>query len=324
MVWPYIAVVASTFLINLIVNWVYVNKASDIFPARDVFKSNDAIVTDLGGIAIFIGLAISTIILYIQGMIDLKILLGMISVSALASLIGLIDDFNKTLPGWYKPLSSLLVGLPVIYLHLYDDNLRFFNGYTFNLPIIYPILVLLGFSVASNAVNMLDVINGSAVIGVLTIYIGNALYLAYRGMNPILHLIIISSLSAFLVFNIYPARVFLGNIGSMLIGSLLALQAIIFETEFLTVLAMYPFIVNGLFYLERFRRFVERRVHGFKIVSLDQDGNIRDECEEGAPIVLLKYMVAPGPKTERSLIVEITILFVISTFLSVLILVILG
>ncbi len=317
-------VVIATLILNIFINFIYVRLGKRFFKAVDVFKIKSGEVTDLGGIAILISLLLTESILFLFGFIGLEIWISITSISIIASLVGFIDDMYRGLPGWYKPFSALLIGLPVLFLRLYDDKLTFYNGYTFNLPVIYPILILIGFSVATNAVNMLDVINGSATIGVLIIFIGNAIYLAYRGINTTLHISVISVLTSFLIFNIYPSRVFLGNIGSILIGSLLAYQAVVYETEFLTVISMYPFIVNGLFYLERFRRFIERRVHGYSIVSLNEAGLIQDDCEEGAPIVLLKYLVAPGPKSEKTLLAEITLLFIFSTLSGLVILLYMG
>ncbi len=287
--------------------------------AYDVFKKVGTPVVDFGGIPIFIVIAISSFVFYLFGYLATNIFLAILLTSSIASIVGLIDDIVKTLPGWYKPLSAMLIGIPIIIFRLYNPRLKFFDGIVFNLPIIYLLLILIGFSVASNAVNMLDVINGSAAIGVATVLILNLIVTYLKGGDLTVSLIFLIATLSFLFFNKYPSEIFLGNVGAILLGSMVAFTAIYNRTEFLTVIAMYPFIVNGLFYLDKFKRFVERRVHGYRIASLNNDGLIEDQCEPGAPIVLLKYLVSPGPKSEPRLVLEMSILFIYSMLLSLII-----
>jgi len=307
------------FIVGLAIVKLYIEIVRDRLVAYDVFKLEKTKVVDLGGIPLFIILVISSLTFYLFGYITPRVFLAIVLTSSLASLIGFVDDLKKTLPGWYKPASALFIGFPIIVLRLYSPKLKFFDGIVFNLPIIYIILVLIGFSVASNAVNMLDVVNGSAAIGVASVIFLNIIIAYLQGGDYIVGLIFLIATLSFLFYNRYPSKIFLGNVGAMLLGSMVAFIAIYNRTEFLTVIAMYPFIVNGLFYLDKFRRFVERRVHGYRIASLNEEGLIEDQCEEGAPIVLLKYLVAPAPKSESHVVLEMTILFLYSMMLSLVI-----
>lgn len=306
-------------LVGLVVVKTYILIGRNRFVAYDVFKKVGTPVVDFGGIPIFIVIAISSFVFYLFGYLATNIFLAILLTSSIASIVGLIDDIVKTLPGWYKPLSAMLIGIPIIIFRLYNPRLKFFDGIVFNLPIIYLLLILIGFSVASNAVNMLDVINGSAAIGVATVLILNLIVTYLKGGDLTVSLIFLIATLSFLFFNKYPSEIFLGNVGAILLGSMVAFTAIYNRTEFLTVIAMYPFIVNGLFYLDKFKRFVERRVHGYRIASLNNDGLIEDQCEPGAPIVLLKYLVSPGPKSEPRLVLEMSILFIYSMLLSLII-----
>ncbi len=306
-------------IVGLVIVKTYILIGRNRFVAYDVFKKMETPIVDFGGIPIFIVIAVSSFVFYLFGYLASNVFLAILLTSSIASIVGLIDDIIKTLPGWYKPLSAMLIGIPIILLRLYNPRLKFFDGIVFNLPIIYLLLILIGFSVASNAVNMLDVINGSAAIGVATVLILNLIVTYLKGGDLTVSLIFLIATLSFLFFNRYPSEIFLGNIGAILLGSMVAFTAIYNRTEFLTVIAMYPFIVNGLFYLDKFKRFVERRVHGYRIASLNKDGLIEDQCEPGAPIVLLKYLVSPGPKSEQRLILEMSILFLYSMLLSLVI-----
>ncbi len=305
-----VEVIAITIILSTIIHVIYIHIVEERIVARDVFKKGVKYVVDWGGIPIFVSLAASVVVAYLQGLIDNPI--PILASLFIAFLVGFIDDLKPGLPGYYKPLASVIPVVPLIYWGIYPSTLRIFDGYVFNIPIIYPFLLTLGFVISLNAVNMLDVINGSAVSGVYIVLFYIVLASAIIGRLPILGILFMAGLAPFLVLNVYPAKIFLGNSGAMLIGSLIPISASLYRVEVTALFAMYPFLVNGLFYLLRFKSFIERRLHGYKVAALGDDGLIHDMCEDGAPIVLLKFLVASRPKHEFRLWIEISILFIVS------------
>src|SRR5437773_10907568 len=106
-------------------------------------------------------------------------LLAYCLVVGLAALVGAVDD-RLRLRGIFKPLLTLLCGLPVLILGLafrgqvYTSTLHvpLFGGY--HLPVIYPLTVLVAVSVSSNTVNMLVSLNGW-MVGVISVVVGGLL-----------------------------------------------------------------------------------------------------------------------------------------------------
>jgi len=176
-----------------------------------------------------------------------------------------------------------------------------------------------GFAISANAVNMLDVINGSALIGSFIVIYTVSLAAILGGSSPVIPLIFLSCMVPLAYLNMYPAKMFLGNSGALMLGVMIGVSAVLYDVEVVAIFSMYPFLVNGLFYLIRFKGFLERRRHGYRVAALGDDGLIHDMCEEGAPLVLLKYLVASRPKSEPRVLAEIIVLFIASSIVGLVI-----
>ena len=156
------------------------------------------------------------------------------------------------------PLGFLIIHLLPIDTKLY---LPFFKELTFDLGIFYPLFaafLIVGFS---NAVNITDGLDGLAVGGALTTaavmslvaYLsGNYIYANYLGIPyvpyagelAILTMAFLGAGLAFLWYNTYPAKVFMGDVGSLSVGAFLAFVALATKSEFILLVA------GGLFVLE--------------------------------------------------------------------------
>ena len=310
----------ATFILSMLITWIMniVSLRLDI-TAIDVHKLDLSKLPRISGISIPISLIISLLMLSLLNIIEYKdVTLPIIISLSLIMLIGLLDDLLE-LPGYYKPLACMLGGLPLILFRVYCYKLRFPLGIGFRIPLLYPIFILIGFSVSANTVNMLDVINGSAATGVLLVLITALIdiLILHIDLNPLLIVIGIAAILGFLYFNKYPARCFPGNVGTLSMGGYLALIAIYYRIEFPIVVAMLPFIHNSFIYLGKLKKFVEHKKHGYKITLFDDKGLIRDACELGAPITLIRFLVSDKAKTELELYYNIVILFIVSSVLSV-------
>ncbi len=305
--------VAAAMAISSLIHLLYFLIARDRFVARDVFKPVETSVVDWGGIPLYLSVLLSLILSHIFGLLDLPTVLGVSLSLSIGFISGLVDDILPSLPGYFKPLTTALAALPLILLGLYTPQLRIFDGYVYNLPIIYPLLMLGGFAISANAVNMLDVINGSALIGSFIVVYTASLAAVLVGSTPVVPLVFLSCIVPLAYLNMYPARMFLGNSGALMLGVMIGVSAVLLDVETVVIFSMYPFLVNGLFYLIRFRGFLERRRHGYRVAALGSDGLIHDMCEEGAPLVLLKYLVASKPKSELRVLYEIILLFIFSS-----------
>ncbi len=144
--------------------FMYWNSAHGI-TGIDVHKLNRPKVPEMVGVAVPVTLILFAAIYAMIGGVSSIPLLAYSLVVGLAALVGAVDDRLK-LRGIFKPVSTLLCGLPLLLLgvvfpgQIYTSTLHvpLFGGY--HLPVIYPLTVLVAVSVTSNTVNMLDPLNG--------------------------------------------------------------------------------------------------------------------------------------------------------------------
>jgi UDP-N-acetylglucosamine--dolichyl-phosphate N-acetylglucosaminephosphotransferase len=119
-----------------------------------------------------------------------------------------------------------------------------------NFWVFYPmVLVPLGVTGAANAVNMLAGFNGLEV-GMGLVAMGSlAVIAASLGATTSLVLLLagIGSLLGILYFNWYPARVFVGDVGTLSIGAIIAASVIVGNFEAAGIIVIIPYAIDFLF-----------------------------------------------------------------------------
>ena len=217
----------------------------------------------MGGIIMIIAMILvvtgAYIVLNIQGENDsANRLIPLLILTIGFGIIGFIDDFKKLvlkntkgLKPSYKMLGLLLISvIYVIYLiqglHIGTDTyipiLKIYINIPIYLYIPFAILVILG---TTNAVNLTDGIDGlsssisAIIITCLTIIGINA------GMTEIsvFGSVVIGSVLGFLMFNLHPAKVFMGDTGSLLLGGVISAMALYLKMPLLLIIiALIPVI----------------------------------------------------------------------------------
>jgi len=210
----------------------------------------------MGGIIILLALAI-TAIKFSEGSPEVYLL---IFVTLGYGLVGFLDDYIKVvmkrnlgLRARQKLLGQILVGvLMYVVMHMtgiLDTTITVpVIDQTFDLSWFYlPFLVFIMIG-TSNAVNLTDGLDGLAA-GTTAIAFGSYAVLAWWTSNPEVAIFCASMVGAvlgFLVFNAHPAKVFMGDTGSLAIGGALAAVAILTKTEFWLVLIGGVFVAEVL------------------------------------------------------------------------------
>ncbi len=236
----------------------------------DIHKKEKPKVADMGGLSIIFTTSIGTLLLYFI-INDLRYII-IISAALIAAIIGLVDDF-KNLGGKLKPALTLFTASPILLTGYYNPHpsLPFISST--RLTIVYPLGIPVWMAITSNAVNMLDVINGATpllLIPIIITLIATSLYLGNLTLIPLLALTL-GSLIAFYLFNKYPAKVFMGNTGDFFLGALIGAIAITYSLEMVVITAMLPYIMNGFYALASLRRFFEKSEIKIKPVEVKDD-----------------------------------------------------
>lgn len=175
----------------------------------------------LGGISIFISFAA---ILYIFLPLDEK-LVSLIIATVILVITGLLDDLYNIRP-IYKLIGQTAAAAIVVlwnadlFIFMTDYFARFF------LPGLVVLALIIGWIVLMvNAFNLIDGLDGLAAGTAAIIFIAMAALSVIEGGRPTLlgvQLIGAGACLGFLVFNFNPARIYMGDTGSMLLGFILA------------------------------------------------------------------------------------------------------
>ncbi len=214
----------------------------------------------MGGIMIILSIVITTLMMY-HRLVDQPLstdLLLILLVLIGYGLLGFIDDFIKVvlkrnlgLTSKQKLFGQLVIAI-VFYLILRTGEISTAlaipgTSIEIELGFLYPILVILMIVGTSNAVNLTDGLDG-LVSGTAVIAFGALAILAWSVSihleTAIFSLAVVGALLGFLMFNAHPAKVFMGDTGSLALGGSLAAVAILLQAEILLV------IIGGVFVLE--------------------------------------------------------------------------
>lgn len=219
----YIEVGVIAFIVSYILTpyMARVGKKQNMVDIPGHRKIHQEAVPNLGGIVIFFGFLLSLLfVTQIEGQLRVLLIGGVIIL-----LLGVVDDIANLSPK-HKFVIQMLPALIVI---IYNSDL--INNFIVNQLksldllgyLLYPILIFWIVGV-TNSINIIDGLDGLAC-GVSFIALVTFLILGLRQNLGVLSLISIAlagSMLAFLRFNFYPAKIFLGDSGSTFAGFMLA------------------------------------------------------------------------------------------------------
>ena len=229
----------------------------------------------LGGVALFLtmwGTVALSMLLFQDFYQDMSGSLFYIFLGALiVTLVGLSDDLSP-LSAWTKLLTQIATGL-VLYLGGLDVQLLSTPFGSISIGGWSAVLTVLWVVVLTNAINLIDGLDGLAagvsLIGALTMLAIGQLYSV--GGVSVFMLALIGFLGLFLYYNRYPARIFLGDAGSMQIGYYFAVYSLIFPLKSFTATALYiPLLALGVPLMEVLSSFIRRLASGKSIMRADR------------------------------------------------------
>ena len=141
-------------------------------------------------------------------------------------LLGLVDD-TMQLRGRQKLVGQILAAGILVAGGLDIERIKFF-GWTLELGFLATPFSILWLVAAINALNLIDGADGLATsVGlVLSVALAGMALLADHPTDAVLAMALVGALAGFLVYNLPPASIFLGDAGSMLIGLILGALAI--------------------------------------------------------------------------------------------------
>lgn len=220
---------------------IEVSKQKKIFDEPGERKVHRSVIPTLGGLGIFAGFILATLITSPGLSREIQYILASVLI---LFFLGIKDDI-LILSAQKKFIGQLVAASVIIYF----CNIRIVNMYGFLgiyslSPVISFILTLFTIVVITNSFNLIDGVDGLAgALGILTSAIFSYYFIVSgQPAFAVMSLSLCGSLLAFLIYNFNPARIFMGDTGSLIIGLLNAVFVIKFISEASEASSPFPLL----------------------------------------------------------------------------------
>ena len=218
----------------------------------------------MGGLIFIFSTIFSILVLYFTNKISITYNFIIIIFTFLSySLIGFLDDYliikkhnNKGLTKSEKLIMQIITAIIFFYLFMKAENepLLWIHSINFkiNIGFFYGLFILFILVASSNAVNLTDGLDGLAgglsvivfiTFGILSWYAG---WLNGYESLAIFAFALAGSILGFLLFNTTPAKIFMGDTGSLALGATIGAYAILTRHEVLLILIGIVFVIEVL------------------------------------------------------------------------------
>ncbi|MEH7882868.1 phospho-N-acetylmuramoyl-pentapeptide-transferase [Bacillus sp. JJ1609] len=211
----------------------------------------------MGGIMILLSITVTTLVMtgkFSQPSVETYLLLF---VTLGFGLLGFMDDFIKVvmkrnlgLTSKQKLLGQIIISVIFYFIFKQSEFSTVVNipltDYSFDLGWGYVLFIIFWMVGFSNAVNLTDGLDG-LVSGTAAIAFGAFAVLAWNQSQyelSIFSVAVVGAVLGFLVFNAHPAKVFMGDTGSLALGGAIATVAILAKLEIILI------IIGGIFVIE--------------------------------------------------------------------------
>ena len=259
------------FAVSLLVAYVmtppvkrFAEKVGAIDVPRDNRRVHDHPIPRMGGLAIFIGFVLSLIFFVPMSTKVLGLLVG----SVIIAVMGGVDDIVSLNP-WVKLAGQIVAALVAIRCGLVFDvisNPNIFAEETYIeigwLSIPLTMLWIVG---CTNAVNLIDGLDGLAV-GVSAISSMTMLIVSLFVSEPVVSIILAALTGAclgFMPYNLNPAKIFMGDVGSQLLGVVLSTASIMGLFKLHAIITFFvPLLALALPLADTIFAFFRRILHG--------------------------------------------------------------
>lgn len=270
---------------------------------RDLHKPGQPEIPEMGGLAIVAGFSAGVLLalgmmsfLHLFPRADIVPLLASLSTVLLTGLIGIVDDLLGMRQG-IKAILPAIAALPLIAVQAGHTTMKLPFVGAVDFGIFYPlVLVPLGVTGAANAVNMLAGFNGLEV-GMGLVAMGSLAVIAAILQETTALIILLAGAGALLgawFLNWHPAKILVGDVGTLSIGAIIATAVIVGNFEWAGVIVIIPHALD----------FVLKARKGFP--STGWWGEYRDGklyCPEHGPVGLAQLVLQlAGGLHERTLV----------------------
>lgn len=246
------------------------NKLGAIDIPNDERRIHKQPIPRMGGLSIYIAFIITSLT-FIK--IEIKTM-GIILGATFIVIMGVIDDI-KSLKAKTKLLVQIAAaGILILFdVRINSLSLPFVQANPIDIGYFGILLTILWIVGITNAINLIDGLDGLAcgtsMITAFTLYVISIL--SNRYFSSVMSAVIAGSCLGFLYYNFNPAKIFLGDTGSQLLGFLLGSIAIFNSIKYHTAFSIFGVILMfGVPIYDTFTSIIRRRINGKPIMSADR------------------------------------------------------
>lgn len=281
----------------------------------DFLKPHEKPIPYLGGVAIFLGwlAGVLAALALSETNVDVALMAGIVLAGLAITLTGLFDDLRVMSPK-VKLACNIGVALLLLRLGLGDDlinvvarvtRVEFGPGEKW-LALAYSVPVTLLIVVGScNAANLIDGLDGlcTGVLGIISIgfvILAGFLRIIYPDADVgderiVLALAMLGAAAGFLPFNLNPAKIFMGDAGSMLLGLNAAMLILMFGEARMVRWMIGALMVFGLPIADMLLTLVRRWRNGRPLMIGDRSHYYDQLCDRGftvRQVVAVSYLLS--------------------------------
>jgi phospho-N-acetylmuramoyl-pentapeptide-transferase len=269
----------------------------------------------MGGALIIIALLLATLVM--ADITNLYVLLALLATVG-AGVVGFLDDYlkltrrnSKGLPPRAKLLGQFTVAF-IVAAVLYDlprfsteIGIPFVKNFRPDLGVFYVPFAMLVIVGTSNAVNLTDGLDGLAIgpvmiaagtYGMIAYLTGNAIYAEYLqipyvagvGELTVFCAAVVAAGLGFLWYNAYPAQMFMGDVGSLALGSALGVVAVMTKHEVLLIILGGVFVLEALSVIFQVASFKLRRKRVFLMAPIHHHYEMKGWKE---PQIIVRFWI---------------------------------
>lgn len=264
-----IEMLAMPFLISLCLTPL-VKKYSTLaksYAVENARTVHHGIISRIGGIAIYIAFIV-TMAHYVK---PDRAVTGIIAGGSIMFFAGLIDDLSDLTPRM-KLLIEVIAAAVVIFFGVSVDVLRLPFGVSIDMGLVSVLFTLFWIVGITNAVNLIDGLDGLAGgMSVIVLVIAGSLSIIERRFDIMnIAFILAAAAAGFLVYNAYPASIFMGDCGSLFLGFMISTISLIgFKSSSIMTLAL-PILILMVPIIDTLSAIVRRTLKGQRFMEADK------------------------------------------------------
>ncbi len=258
-----VAFALTVFIEKMLIPYLKSQAKQPIYELGPVWHKSKSGTPTMGGIAFLIAIGVA-LLLCCAFLVsntyknEAWLLILPLMYAVLNATVGIIDDRQKIkqrkndkgLLPWQKLVMQFIASISyvtAVSMICGINTVLAFGGFELNLGVLYypfAVIVLVGIT---NCANLTDGIDGLAssvafAIGVALFYIS---YSQYES-GALISCALMGGSCGFLVFNLHPAKIFMGDTGSLFLGSLIASLSLIIGNPIVVIIICSVYVIEGL------------------------------------------------------------------------------